>query len=321
MVLSAAPRTPNRAKEQCCTEMDPLHNQPLLLQLDEPSVVRRLLLDSWVCEAFAMSFSVGCLVAIVFVVGAYDGEKIPQLVSGLTLNAIISLLSTASRTSLIFVVGAIMGQLKWCWLKRSERQIYDIQSMDDASRGPLGALSVLASWTGGSLVAMGSTVTLLMIAFSPFLQQLVDYPSRNTTQPGAFALAPHNLAYTHHTNVTDQYSLESESPWEENVELFNVLEAGIWTIPKPFDKEPTCSTGQCSWPKFQSVGWCSKCENRTYSATISNCKLDTIVQNKYNISEYCVLDLGHGAKFSLLTNLILRQDRIDGNFTSEIIWS
>jgi hypothetical protein len=59
-----------------------------------------------------MIFSIGCLVAIVLVVGAYDGKRIPQFVSGLTLNTIISVLSTASRSSLIFVASAIIGQLK-----------------------------------------------------------------------------------------------------------------------------------------------------------------------------------------------------------------
>jgi hypothetical protein len=145
-----------------------------------------------------MCFSVGCLIAIVFVVDVYDGERIPELISGLTVNAIISVLSTASRASLVFVVSATMGQLKWYWLRKSGRHIHDIQAMDDASRGPLGALSVLVFWTGGSLAALGSIITLLMISFGPFLQQLVEYPSRNMTQPGAFALAPRNLAYTHH---------------------------------------------------------------------------------------------------------------------------
>jgi hypothetical protein len=95
-----------------------------------------------------MFFSIGCLIAVVVVVDAYDGERIPELVSGLTINAIISVLSTASRASLIFVVSATMGQLKWCWLRRSGRRIQDIQAMDDASRGPMGAFGVLVFWTG-----------------------------------------------------------------------------------------------------------------------------------------------------------------------------
>jgi hypothetical protein len=147
-----------------------------------------------------MCFSIGCLVAIGFVVSVYDDKKIPlpQLPRGVSLNAIISVLSNAARAGLIFVVSASMGQLKWCWFRRAGRQIQDIQAMDDASRGPLGAFGVLFSWIGGSLAALGSIITLLMIAFGPFLQLLVEYPLRNAIEPGAFALAPHNLAYTLH---------------------------------------------------------------------------------------------------------------------------
>jgi len=113
--------------------------------------------------------------------------------------------------------------------------------MDDASRGPLGAFGALVSWTGESLAALGSIITLLMIAFGPFLQQLVEYPSRNMTQHDAFALAPRNLAYTLHPPPT--LDEDATSPWEENVELGHLLQAGTWTSPRPFDQEPTCSTG------------------------------------------------------------------------------
>jgi hypothetical protein len=293
------------------------------LQSDEPSWIRRILLDSWVCEWAAICFSIVCLIALAFVVSLYRGGPIPKLGSGLTLNAIISVLSTASRASLVFVVSATIGQLKWCWLKNSGRKIHDVQTMDDASRGPLGALGVLASWTGGSLAALGSIITLLMIAFGPFLQQVVEYPARNLTQPDANVLAPRNLAYTHHLRPTDD--VEATSPWERNLELLRVLEAGVWSSPKPFDQEPICSTGQCLWYPFLSVGWCSSCEGRTSSATISNCRIDDIVQRKGNLSEYCVLDLGNGAKFSLLRNLVVgleenNHTRLEANFTSELIW-
>jgi hypothetical protein len=248
----------------------------------KPSAMKRLLLDTWTCEIIAMTFSIGCLVAIMIVVGAYDGKRITQLASGLTLNTIISVLSTAARSSLVFVVSAAVGQLKWCWLKRSARQVRDIQAMDEASRGPLGAIGVIAFWTGGNLAAMGSFVTILMTAFSPFVQQLVEYPSRNTIQPDAIALAPQNLVYADINNLEE------------------VIEAGTWSVQKGFDQEPICPTSQCLWPRFQSIGWCSKCEDCMRSATLNNCRLSTIVRNETELSQYCVLDLGNGANSSLL---------------------
>jgi hypothetical protein len=285
---------------------------PRSLESGKPSTMARLLLDTWTCEIIATTFSIGCLVAITAVVGAYDGQRIPQLVSGFTLNTIISVLSTAARSRLVFVVSAAVGQLKWCWLKRSARQVRAIEAMDEASRGPLGALGVIAFWTGGNLVAMGSFVTILMIAFSPFIQQLVEYPSRSVIQPDVIVLAPQNLVYANMNNLEE------------------VAEAGTWTVQKSFDQEPICPTSRCLWPRFQSIEWCSKCEDLMHSATLSNCKLSTIVQNKTELSRYCVLDLGNGANTSLLKNGL---EKIEGyeppagleysvtfEFTEENIW-
>lgn len=56
-----------------------------------------------------MVFCISCLAGIVILLGAYDGKRIPQLASGLTLNTIVSVLSTMARSGLIFVVSAVIG--------------------------------------------------------------------------------------------------------------------------------------------------------------------------------------------------------------------
>jgi len=121
--LDATRRSSAAAALPIRTQTTSLRGDAASLKSDKPSWIRRLILDTWLCECVAMCSSIGCLVAIVFVVDSYNGERIPDLVSGLTINAIISVFSTASRASLIFVVSATMGQLKWCWLRRSRRQI------------------------------------------------------------------------------------------------------------------------------------------------------------------------------------------------------
>jgi hypothetical protein len=61
-----------------------------------PSTYNRLVLDTWICETVAMVFSIACIVAIAFTVGHYSGKPIPSLPSSVTLNALISVLSTAA---------------------------------------------------------------------------------------------------------------------------------------------------------------------------------------------------------------------------------
>lgn len=49
----------------------------------------------------------------------------------------------------------------------------DLQLMDDASKDPSGAIHLLISWSGGFLAACGCIVTVSLLAFGPFLQQLL----------------------------------------------------------------------------------------------------------------------------------------------------
>jgi hypothetical protein len=76
------------------------------------SATSRLLLDSWIYEAVAMGLSIACLAAIALIVYYYDEKAVPQSV--ITLNTAVSVLSTAARSGLIFVVSAVVGQMKWC---------------------------------------------------------------------------------------------------------------------------------------------------------------------------------------------------------------
>jgi hypothetical protein len=278
--------TPDDINEPSWKRGASLQSPTLGLRTKDSSVIKRLVFDSWVCETVVMILSMGCLAAIALVVNAFDGQAIPQFTAGLTLNTIISVLSTTARSGMIFVVSASIGQLKWCWLGRPGRRLLDIQAMDDASRGPWGAITMLSSLTGGTMAAFGAVITVLMVAFGPFLQQLLAYPLHEVKQQQLFALAPRNL------NYTNFYAGEGL-----NMDFFEVLEAGTWSTPKPL--EPTCPTARCEWDTFSSVGWCSKCEDRTQSAVLSDCNISQYFQNLSLPAVSCTVDLGNGGNISL----------------------
>lgn len=229
-----------RPQEQ---EADTVYELPHIAPGNRPSAYNRLVLDTWICESIAIAFSIGCVVAIAITVGSYEDGPIPDLPSGVTLNAMISILSTAARSALIFVVSAAIGQLKWCWFIRSGRRLQDVQTMDEASRGPLGACRILATWTGGSLANLGAFITICMIAFGPFFQQLVEYPSRNVEQLDLTAVAPRNTNFT----TRDSQAVDS------------VIAAGLVFRSEVLNQSPSCPTANCSWDEYKSVGWCSKC--------------------------------------------------------------
>ena len=268
----------------------PASRQPHLYNINS-SAVARLLLDSWVYEAVAMGLSIACLAAIAAIVAYYDEKAVPKGV--ITLNTAVSVLSTAARSGLIFVVSAVVGQLKWCWIRKSERQLQHLQTMDSASRGPVGAMQMVALWTGGTLAAAGGILTVLLVAFSPFLQQLLEYPLRDAHTPSSDAWVPQNLGYNSSLLL---YATQG------GTQLLEFPSARKGDTLHPLDNDAACPVSRCSWHGVKSVGWCSKCEDVTANAALdNNCSVDAVAQYDEFERAFCKLSLGAGLPLSVFS--------------------
>jgi hypothetical protein len=221
------------------------------------SLITRIILDTWIAETIACIFSTACITAIASILYVYDDKPIPRFPSGVTLNTIVSILSTSARSAIISTVSTCVGQLKWCWYRRSEMSLNDAQIMDDASRGLSGAIRMLVSRTGGYLAAFGAAITLLLVAFGPLLQQLLEYPTRDHRFLTDDAAIPQNLIFS--VDFTNSAQMRS------------ALMAGIYGDQGTFQHAPRCPTAHCHWESYRTVEWCSKCENMTAIATLGNC--------------------------------------------------
>jgi hypothetical protein len=102
------------------------------------SLFYRITLDTWVPEALALFISAASIIAIAGILTYYNKKKSPELPYSITLNAIVSILATISRSMLIFAVSMCIGQLKWCWYHERKRKVEDIQTMVRA-KTPLNA--------------------------------------------------------------------------------------------------------------------------------------------------------------------------------------
>ena len=107
-------------------------------------VVNRFV-DWWVGELLAILLSIITLFAIIYVLRKYDGHNLSTLSHNVSLNFVVSILATVSKSSLLFAVASALGQFKWLWMFSKQRRLQDLQVFDDASRGPLGASRLLAS--------------------------------------------------------------------------------------------------------------------------------------------------------------------------------
>lgn len=163
----------------------------------------RPFLNTWLPEILALTLSASCLVAIIVVLNFYQSKSIPQIPFGLTLNAIISILATGSKSSLLLAVGGAIGQLKWCWFIDKKRTLENIQDFDDASRGPWGSFNLLFSIHFRSLASLGALVTLLTLAYDPFVQQVLIYPVREVQHKSNETATGQALTFTPNVNTPD----------------------------------------------------------------------------------------------------------------------
>lgn len=226
--------------------------------------VRRFL-NTWLAEILALTFSASCLVAIIIVLKVYERKSIPQIPFGLTLNAIISILATGSKSSLLLAVAGAISQLKWCWFTSKSRDLGDIQEFDDASRGPWGSLTLLFSAHFRSLASLGALITLLTLAYDPFVQQVLKYPVREISQASDDVSTGQALVFFPDVNTPA---------------FGNALHAGIWSDEAAFVRDPSCPSGNCNWPIFKSVGWCTKCENVTTRIEVDDCPFEDLFDAK-----------------------------------------
>lgn len=95
----------------------------------------------WKFEVLALVGSACSFIALVVVLAVYNGRPIFDS-KNVTLNAIISVLSVAMKSSLTFAVAELIGQWKWLLFSQNARPLMDFDRIDMASRGPLGVFEL-----------------------------------------------------------------------------------------------------------------------------------------------------------------------------------
>ena len=211
---------------------------------------RAVLLDSWWPEVAALTVSFAFLVETTIILRYYNGNPVSRLPLGLTLNTMLALLAAGSKSSLIFSVAATMSQSKWCWLRTERggrRRLHHLQVVEEASRGPLGSVMLLMGHTKTSLLYMGAVITILSLAYEPFIQQVVSYPIERLNSTSFDA------------QTTVAWGIDTSPP---PVFLQGYVATGMvdGSYGTGFaDHTSSCSTGNCTWNPFWSIDWCSKC--------------------------------------------------------------
>jgi hypothetical protein len=102
----------------------------------------------WLYEILAAALSVSAMTALLGVLYGYNGRVVQRLPLGITLNGVVAVLATISRTSLMVPVVSGLSQGKWIWFSPKRalpngKRLEDLEIFDNASRGSWGSLQLL----------------------------------------------------------------------------------------------------------------------------------------------------------------------------------
>ncbi|KAE8385910.1 hypothetical protein BDV23DRAFT_164216 [Aspergillus alliaceus] len=221
---------------------------------------------SWLWEILSCVIAVASLAAIIVVLYMYDGKSIPDWPYGITLNAVISLLTTLMKAAMAFPITEALSQLKWSWFSRGN-QLSDLALLDAASRGAIGAVLVLLRFVPRYLVTVGCFVLVVAAAIAPFVQQVIAINMRSVHSPNPSSIQICN------TSMYTDYG-EGAGPGQNEVPLSTM--ASIYTgifqgqSTSSHSGTMTCPTGNCTFVPYQSLGFCSRCVNITDQLTVNH---------------------------------------------------
>ncbi|KAH8678298.1 hypothetical protein BX600DRAFT_431585 [Xylariales sp. PMI_506] len=159
--------------------------EPLEVETQE----RRLKKEShpvrgWRWELLAIITSIGCLVAVVIILAKMQDQPLSNWTFRASLNATVAFFITISRAAALYVMGSCISQFKWLYFSRSPRKLRDLDLIEDASRGPLGALMLLirTRFRLSFLILLGAVATVLALGVDTFGQLVVDSSQYRTVR-------------------------------------------------------------------------------------------------------------------------------------------
>jgi hypothetical protein len=102
----------------------------------------RTLLWEWKWELATWLLGTGALASLVVLLVVFQGRSLKEWTFGISLAAVVAVLSQVAQSALLVSVSSCIGQLKWDWL-RSKRSASDLGKFEEASRGSQGSIMLL----------------------------------------------------------------------------------------------------------------------------------------------------------------------------------
>ncbi|RDI82398.1 hypothetical protein Vi05172_g7748 [Venturia inaequalis] len=242
--------------------------------------------DTWyLWEIGGIIGSAACICAIIGLLASLNGKKLPvwgattpeKIVGGtsipsktvnVTLNSVISWISTVGKIAILIPITKGLGQLKWVWFAEKERQLADLETFDGATRGLTGSAKLLWKLRGRQFAVIGAIAMILALGFDPFIQNLVHYDTVYMPDPDR----PSSIVTANEFDIPEPFGqLGSDAKGR--------IQSGMYSVSSSL-RVPTysCDTGNCTWIGYNTLGVGVHCADLT-SDLVRTCSNDTALQN------------------------------------------
>ncbi|KAI9932361.1 hypothetical protein ASPWEDRAFT_68137 [Aspergillus wentii DTO 134E9] len=207
----------------------------------------------WTYETLALIGAFAAFIVQIALLRHYEG--LPQNTwpyHTITLNGMIAILSTITRSMLMFVVAAGLSQGKWLhFAQGTKRRLRDFEMFDQASRGIWGSLRLLCQTMPVHPTSIGALLIIVGIGMDTFSQQLLSIQSRTVGDASPDAKYPRSQYYN------------GSAPRAINVQnmdypMLSAIYRGMYGA-KFTDLNAPCKTGNCTWPILPSLAVCGGC--------------------------------------------------------------
>lgn len=262
----------------------------------DPKHTRQAVQHTWALEYVAIFLSIFTTILLILLLVFADGKPVSRFsASFLSFNTIISILGALIHAALAYAIGSCLAQEKWNWYKKRPDSLAGFERFEQASRGPWGSLWLILWINIRHWAVLGALVTIVLLAFEPFLQAVVSFGGK---LDGASESLPHARlgwvsrmdagVYTDVGGATAAMMLPDGetmmvSTFQSQPEMSMVaaLYAGFDSGKASSELTPsyTCASGNCTWAPFTSLGVCSACNDVSSSlvqAMVNGTNLGTL---------------------------------------------
>lgn len=97
----------------------------------------------WAWELSALLIAIASFIAIVILLLVYQNKTLSSWGVPLSINAVVAILTALYKGCLALPVAEGLSQLKWLWFSNASRDLTDMETYDQASRGPWGSILLI----------------------------------------------------------------------------------------------------------------------------------------------------------------------------------